>query len=279
MSEIRFSIPEPCPEDFSKMKKDERGRYCESCSKHVVDFSCKTKSEIVEYLSIHRNEKICGTFRKEQLRPLKRKWSLAGLLPFTLIVFITNLLVSCRVYKPRGGAVMFDNGKNGKGNSEKQETAKEHLYHITETCPPENYLGGSIVIAHPPPGVKKDSVITKDSVIARPDFENTTYVYFPSGNYELSREEQQMLSAFAKKLKEDPKQPIEIDGYTDGSGSFLTNQLVSRKRAESVRSFLRAQDIKNTITIKAHGSKNPVASNETEKGKAQNRRAEIIILK
>ena len=67
MKDLNFSIPSPCSQDFSKMKKSEKGRYCDSCAKHVVDFSYKSKEEIIDYLVNKKDQEVCGTFRKEQL--------------------------------------------------------------------------------------------------------------------------------------------------------------------------------------------------------------------
>jgi hypothetical protein len=73
-------IPEPCHEDWNQMKPDEKGRYCNVCSKSVHDFSDKTDAYIHSVLreSREKNVQVCGHFRKSQLdRPLLIK------IPFT----------------------------------------------------------------------------------------------------------------------------------------------------------------------------------------------------
>jgi flagellar motor protein MotB len=278
MKEPGFSVPIPCREDFSKMKKDEKGRYCASCAKHVKDFSKSSGEEIIQFLLENRDKEVCGTFRKDQLMlPGDRKKFFSRLRSFALLAFITNLLVSCRVYKPTLGPVVTDPKTFGKDSTNITETAEEHLNGIRKTCPPDDVLGGSVVINTPPP--VKDSVIKKDTISIKKSISETTFVHFPSGKYELNKAEQDLLVQFSKKLIANPSISIEIDGYTDGTGAYLTNQLVSRRRAEAVRSFLRDQQVRNTIIVRAHGSKNPLASNDTEEGKSINRRAEIIILK
>ncbi|MNJ88791.1 Outer membrane porin F precursor [compost metagenome] len=72
---------------------------------------------------------------------------------------------------------------------------------------------------------------------------------------------------------------IRIDGHTDSDGEESANQLLSQKRAESVKNYLISQGIEaNRIVAKGLGESRPVADNNTPQGKAQNRRTEITVL-
>ncbi|MEO5642242.1 MAG: hypothetical protein ABIQ40_05195 [Bacteroidia bacterium] len=64
-----YSIPKPCNEDWGKMSTEQQGRHCQVCCKTVVDFSKKSSTEIVDFLQINTDKKICGRFRSEQLVP------------------------------------------------------------------------------------------------------------------------------------------------------------------------------------------------------------------
>ncbi len=64
---IKYSIEEPCHEDWNRMKPEEKGRFCESCSKTVVDFSSMSDFSIVSYLEGRKNEAVCGRFRPDQM--------------------------------------------------------------------------------------------------------------------------------------------------------------------------------------------------------------------
>ena len=64
---IRYSIEEPCHEDWGKMKPEAKGRFCESCSKTVIDFSSMSDFSIVNYLERKKNESVCGRFRPDQM--------------------------------------------------------------------------------------------------------------------------------------------------------------------------------------------------------------------
>ena len=79
------------------------------------------------------------------------------------------------------------------------------------------------------------------------------------------------------KRKKDFK--IQIAGHTDSDGDENANQLLSLKRAESVKNYLISQGIEaNRIVAKGFGESQPVANNATAQGKAQNRRTEISVL-
>lgn len=68
-------IPEPCHEDWNKMTVDEKGRFCNVCSKSVVDFTSKTDTEIHSILIEKSAEKVCGRFNKNQVeRPIDTQY-------------------------------------------------------------------------------------------------------------------------------------------------------------------------------------------------------------
>ena len=69
---------------------------------------------------------------------------------------------------------------------------------------------------------------------------------------------------------------VEISGHTDNTGTNEYNQELSEKRAKAVRDFLLSLGVSNDlVSIIGYGSKKPVADNQTEEGKAKNRRVEL----
>jgi outer membrane protein OmpA-like peptidoglycan-associated protein len=80
-------------------------------------------------------------------------------------------------------------------------------------------------------------------------------------------------------LKEYEKTVVEVAGHTDSTGSDQTNQVLSERRAQAVASYLSTHGVKSQrlITIGA-GEGHPVASNDTEQGRAANRRVELTIV-
>ena len=67
MRKYEYNVNEPCKKSWLKMKPNDKGRYCGSCCKTVVDFSRMTENEIMKYLNLHRAEKTCGHFFTAQL--------------------------------------------------------------------------------------------------------------------------------------------------------------------------------------------------------------------
>ena len=66
-SQIKISIPDPCHEDWNKMIPNEKGRFCQSCSKTVVDFTTMLPDDIKNYFLENRGKSICGRIKQSQL--------------------------------------------------------------------------------------------------------------------------------------------------------------------------------------------------------------------
>lgn len=87
------------------------------------------------------------------------------------------------------------------------------------------------------------------------------------------------LESVALVLKEFDKTIIQIEGHTDSSGSDSYNQLLSERRASSVRDFLLNQGIEPRRTrAVGYGERYPIASNDTAAGREQNRRVELTLV-
>jgi OmpA-OmpF porin, OOP family len=91
------------------------------------------------------------------------------------------------------------------------------------------------------------------------------------------RDAQPQLDEFAARVKAlSSIQSVNIVGHTDSSGSDAYNQGLSERRAASVKNFLIEQGVDaNIITTSGMGESQPVASNATAEGRAQNRRVEV----
>jgi chemotaxis protein MotB len=109
---------------------------------------------------------------------------------------------------------------------------------------------------------------------------------FKSGSYQLSRSGQDELARVAAQLGPNQQNPITVTGYTDnqpvGAGlkkmGIDSNDTLSQKRAEAVMNWLAQHGAKaEMMTAKGAGESNPVASNDTAEGRAQNRRVEITV--
>ena len=78
-------------------------------------------------------------------------------------------------------------------------------------------------------------------------------------------------------LKQDPSLQLAVNGHTDDSGDAAHNQQLSEGRAKSVVALLTAKGIDAArLTAAGFGSRQPVADNGTQEGKARNRRVELV---
>jgi len=103
---------------------------------------------------------------------------------------------------------------------------------------------------------------------------------FRTNGATLSSDAEAKLGDFAARLKADNKDVyLEIQGYTDATGSPAANYRLGSDRAEAVRRFLNKQGVAlNRMATISYGRDNPVASNKTRAGRAQNRRVVIVVL-
>ncbi|QHI34834.1 TonB-dependent receptor SusC [Kordia antarctica] len=63
--QLKVSIPEPCHEDWNNMTPTDKGKFCDVCTKEVVDFTSKSDEEIIKHSLKHKN--LCGRFHASQL--------------------------------------------------------------------------------------------------------------------------------------------------------------------------------------------------------------------
>lgn len=102
---------------------------------------------------------------------------------------------------------------------------------------------------------------------------------FGFDSYALTATTKENLREMAGILNKYPDTDITVDGHTDSKGSEEYNQTLSERRAASVADYLTAQGVsRSRITTHGYGEMKPVATNETDAGRAQNRRVEVAIV-
>ncbi len=103
-------------------------------------------------------------------------------------------------------------------------------------------------------------------------------VLFKTNSYTLSPAAQAALSKVAYNLKQFPNTDVTVVGFTDNTGTQAINDKLSLQRAQAVRDYLESQGVaSNRMKAIGDGWNNPIASNATAEGRAQNRRVEIYI--
>lgn len=104
-------------------------------------------------------------------------------------------------------------------------------------------------------------------------------VTFATDSADLSPEFRPVLANVATSLNEDPRSLIDVVGHTDSTGAELYNQELSERRAQSVTNVLLANRVdRRRVATYGVGETQPIATNETASGRAQNRRVEIRII-
>lgn len=105
-------------------------------------------------------------------------------------------------------------------------------------------------------------------------------VKFPTNRHALSSEAETRLAELAERLKSENRNVyLEIQGYTDATGSPAYNEELGAARAEAVRKYLSKQGMAlNRMATISYGEDDPVAPNDTREGRAQNRRVAIVVL-
>ena len=105
-------------------------------------------------------------------------------------------------------------------------------------------------------------------------------ILFDSGKSSFQKQTYPVLEAITAILKEYPNSKFSIEGHTDSDGSDASNQTLSENRAAAVKDYLIEKGIASSrLSSVGFGEKNPIDSNKTKAGKANNRRTEVKLVK
>jgi OOP family OmpA-OmpF porin len=103
-------------------------------------------------------------------------------------------------------------------------------------------------------------------------------VVFETGSADLKPESLPVLEGAIATLKRYPELEIEVAGHTDSRGSDAFNLDLSARRAESVLTYLRDGGVPNALKSRGYGERQPIAANNTDDGRQQNRRVVLRVL-
>lgn len=104
-------------------------------------------------------------------------------------------------------------------------------------------------------------------------------ITFPSDSSSINENAREVLNSVSKVLKEYKKTNIAVAGYTDSTGNASYNQLLSEKRARTVADTLMDFGVaRERVFAQGFGIQNPIASNDTPEGRAENRRVELALV-
>ena len=108
----------------------------------------------------------------------------------------------------------------------------------------------------------------------------TLHVTFATDKADIRKADLAELEKAVAFVKKYPGCKVSVDGYTDSTGGDAYNMALSERRAASVKDFLVSHGATDAghIASKGYGKSNPVADNKTAKGRAENRRVEVVIV-
>jgi outer membrane protein OmpA-like peptidoglycan-associated protein len=160
------------------------------------------------------------------------------------------------------------NKPSGSSRSTQTETASRQAVSSPSLLPSPAVLIPLPLLPPPPPVVMPAPQATK--------FEG---ILFSSGSAALLSSSRPVLDDLAEYLRNNPQVRVRLEGHTDATGHFQRNQNLSRERAMTVQRSLVERGIDaGRLEISGRGQTGPVAGNDSQQGRQQNRRIDVVVL-
>lgn len=103
-------------------------------------------------------------------------------------------------------------------------------------------------------------------------------VTFAVDRAEIARSFHPVLDIMAEVIAKDPDGHVQVTGHADATGTEAHNQGLSERRAAAVSAYLTGKGVgRARVAVEGLGENAPIASNETEEGRAMNRRVEVVL--
>lgn len=104
-------------------------------------------------------------------------------------------------------------------------------------------------------------------------------ILFEVSQYDIAEEKQQPLIGLAQRLRAVEIERLRVQGHTDSTGALEYNQTLSKNRAQAVTDVLQKGGFNAAqMSVEGYGPNRPIASNDTEEGRASNRRVAVVIV-
>lgn len=143
----------------------------------------------------------------------------------------------------------------------------------------EGYTYDTKMVTLPPQ--QTAPVVTSDAEVKRIEVGKVcdlNDIYFRTNSFEMTPQSEKIVDLFADFLKNNPTVKVEIQGHTDNIGNDNDNRILSERRAASVYNYLIKKGIpQQRLRYKGYGESKPIATNNTEAGRAKNRRTNFLI--
>ncbi len=207
----------------------------------------------------------------------------------TPVVLISGNVLDAKTGKPVMAEIKYENLETGKEIGSARTSPGTGAYKITLPAG-ENYgyraeAPGYVPVSQNLDLTKADTYqeLERDLTlipIEKGETVRLNNIFFETAKADLRPESFTELDRVVTLLKDNPNMEILIEGHTDNVGTPASNMQLSAARATSVESYLITKGIANTrLRTKGFGDTKPVAANDTEANRQQNRRVEFTIVK
>ncbi len=213
----------------------------------------------------------------------------------TLSLACVIALSGCTTFDPYTGEEKTTNTAKGAGIgagaalvvsylANKDKSTKERNQRLLRDAGIGAIVGGGVGYYMDTQEAKLRKQLRSTGVSVQRDGDNINLIMpgnitFPSAGSSLKTDFYDVLDSVALVLEEFDKTIIVVAGYTDSIGSTSYNQMLSESRAQSVATYLQNKKIKAVrFDVVGFGESNPIADNNTEEGRALNRRVELTLL-
>jgi OOP family OmpA-OmpF porin len=205
------------------------------------------------------------------------------------VVVLKGRVLSKKTKLPVSAKIVYEDLKNGREMGIAQSNVKTGAYRIV--LPTGTYYGflaqakGFLSVSSNQDltrleqyqELEQDLYLEPEEVGASISLNN---VFFDTNKFDLKPESEAELNRLVKYLKENPSFEVEVAGHTDNVGNNTDNETLSFNRASTVAKYLLGQGLKQErLQVKGYGEDKPIATNDSEQGRAQNRRVEFNLLK
>lgn len=156
MEGFYINIPTPCSEKWDEMEAQEKGRFCNSCKKTVIDFSGLSDAEIYHLLKEKRQTKICGLFKSNQLNKpisINSEYVLKTPMPlwkkFIAVLFIcfSSFITGCQTNNSSNSYPIPEQKKAALNIIEKKDSTDNKKDKCeTRISDEENIVSGEIIV-------------------------------------------------------------------------------------------------------------------------------------
>lgn len=213
----------------------------------------------------------------------------------TLSLACVIALSGCTTYDPYTGEEKTTNTVKGAGIgagaalvvsylANKDKSSRERNQRLLRDAGIGAIVGGGVGYYMDTQEAKLRKQLRSTGVSVQRDGDNINLIMpgnitFPSAGSNLRTDFYDVLDSVALILEEFDKTIIVVAGFTDSIGSTSYNQLLSESRARSVATYLQSKEIKPVrFDVIGFGESNPIADNNTDAGRALNRRVELTLI-